>query len=308
MHIAVIIPAFNAAPWLRDCLLSVTGQTHADWSLTVVDDGSTDATFSIAARFDDPRVRVVRQRNQGVSAARNRGLWEALGDDAPDAVLLLDADDWLAPDAMARLSEGLEDAPWAVAAVGAYAQAREDGGVLSARRPPDGCLLERLLVRNLFANGGHMLIRREAIETAGRFREDLAFGEDWEYWTRLALLGEFAAVASRRPVLFVRERAGSACRTMAADPASSAAALAAIYANAGIASRLGSRAMRHLRARAEAEALWVAGREMIRHGRLADGQRWLVRSLREAPSARRLALVGVSWLRAGPFRPYSLAG
>ena len=42
------------------------------------------------------------------------------------------------------------------------------------------------LTRNLFANGGHLLIRREAIEAAGDFREDLSYGEDWEYWTRLS--------------------------------------------------------------------------------------------------------------------------
>jgi hypothetical protein len=205
---------------------------------------------------------------------------------------------------LALLAEELDSAPWAVAACGRYARIAANGVVRLSPAPQNGCLLERLLVRNLFANGGHLLIRQEAVALAGDFRADLFYGEDWEYWTRLALLGEFVAVRSREPMLFVRERAGSAMLTLAADPAAYRPAVEAIHRNPDIANRLGDSRLSHLRRRAEAETAWAVGRELIRHGQQRAGQRWLGRSIQSAPSAKRLMLIGLAWLRLGPFRPY----
>ena len=324
MHIAVIIPAYNVAAWLPDCLVSLRSQTHADWSAVVVDDGSSDATAHIAETFGDARVRVIRQANAGVAAARNQGIatagdplagcdgqrpaaiQPAVSSAAADAVLFLDADDWLAVDALGKLAKLLDASPWAVAACGGYARVGADGVAHPVRPPPEGMILPRLLVRNLFANGGHMLIRWEAIEAAGVFRPELTYGEDWEYWTRLALLGEFVSLRSREPVLFVRERPGSLYRTMAVDPACHKPSLDAVFSSAAIRSRLGEGFVQHLRAKAEAEIAWAIGRELIRHGRPEDGRRWLGRSFRQAPHVRRLGLMGLSWLRKGPFRPYHL--
>lgn len=303
MHIAVILPAFNVAPFLPQALRSLLDQSHSDWSLTIVDDGSTDAIAECAAEFQDQRIHQIRQDNAGVSAARNRGILHAASA-SPDAFLFLDGDDWLAPNALALLADTLDSAPWAVAACGRYARVASNGTLRLSNAAPDGCLLERLLIRNLFANGGHLLIRREAIEAVGSFRRDLSYGEDWEYWTRLALLGEFVAVQSRAPILFVRERPGSAMLTRATDPAAYGPATEAIHSNPAIVNRLGRSRLRHLKHGAEAETAWAVGRELIRHGQQLAGQRWLGRSITSAPSLRRLMLIGLSWLRVGPFRPY----
>ncbi|MGD0103920.1 MAG: glycosyltransferase family A protein [Rhodopila sp.] len=303
MRIAIIVPAFNVAPFLRDTLLSVLQQTHRDWTLVVVDDGSIDATAAVAAGFEDDRIRLIRQDNAGVSAARNRGI-RYLESLMPDAFLFLDGDDWLDPNALTLLADTLDAAPWAVAACGRYARVGLDGACHPSVAPPDGCLLEKLLIQNLFANGGHLLIRREAIDCVGEFRVDLSYGEDWEYWTRLAAHGEFAAARSDAPILFVRERLGSATLSNATDPAAYRPAMEAIHRNPAIAERLGGSRLAYLRYRAEAEMAWTVGREMVRHGRQRDGQLWLARSVRSAPSPRRLALIALSCFRLGPFRPY----
>jgi glycosyltransferase involved in cell wall biosynthesis len=301
VRIAVIIPAYNAAAYLRDAMASVVGQTHQDWSMVVVDDGSTDATADIAAGFHDFRISLIRQGNAGVSAARNRGLGVAVA----DACLFLDADDWLAPDALAWLAAALDAHPTAVAVSGRYARVARDGAAYLARPPPDGDLLQRLLVRNLFANGGHLLIRSRAIKIAGGFRGELSYGEDWEYWTRLALQGPFAALCRHRaPVLFVRETPGSAYLRMATNPAYFAASLNAVYANGAVFHRFTPERLRDLRRRAEAEMAWIVGRELIRHGCLRIGWHWLGRSLRRAPTLKRIGLAGLCWTSLGPFRPY----
>jgi hypothetical protein len=222
-----------------------------------------------------------------------------------DACLFLDADDWLAPDALTRLAAVLDSHPDAIAVSGRCARAAADGPILLARPPPAGDLLARLLVGNLFANGGHLLIRWSAIRSAGFFRDDLSYGEDWEYWTRLAAQGPFAALpGSGAPILFVRETPGSAYLRMATDPACFTACLDAIHGNTTVVKRFAPSRLMDLRRRAEAEMAWVIGRELIRHGRLRDGWHWLGRSLRQAPTLKRLGLAGLSWTGLGPFRPY----
>ena len=315
MHIAVVIPAFNIAGFLATAIQSVLGQTFSDWSLVIVDDGSTDTTAAVGAHFRDKRIRLLRQSNSGVSAARNAGIAAVLAGHVgspsvvvpPDALMFLDGDDWLAPAALGLLAETLENAAWAVAAVGRYARVDSNAVARLSPAPARGCLLERLLTRNLFANGGHLLIRREAIEAAGDFRSDLVYGEDWEYWTRLAAQGEFVAVPSRSPLLFVRERLAGAYLSRATDPGAYRPALKAIYGNPGLAERLGTARLAALAQRAEAEMAWTVGRELVRHGRQREGLRWLGRSFRKAPSLNRLMLMGLSRLRFGPFRPYRTA-
>jgi glycosyltransferase involved in cell wall biosynthesis len=90
-RVTVVIPCFNAAPFLRETLESALNQSHAPFEVLVVDDGSTDESAAIAESFGPP-VRVISQRNQGESVARNRGVEEAGG----NWIAFLDADDvWL---------------------------------------------------------------------------------------------------------------------------------------------------------------------------------------------------------------------
>lgn len=91
--VSVIIPAFNSEKYLRPAINSVLNQSWRGFELLIIDDGSDDATSEIAedAAREDLRVRVIRQKNRGLSEARNRGLKEAVG----DYVLFLDSDDLL---------------------------------------------------------------------------------------------------------------------------------------------------------------------------------------------------------------------
>jgi glycosyltransferase involved in cell wall biosynthesis len=320
VRIGVVIPAYNAAAWIGDAIASVLAQSHRDWVLVVVDDGSTDGTAVVVARFTDPRIRLVQRPNAGVSSARNRGVAELRGGVLPlplreggggrgHAVIFLDADDWLAPDALFRLAAALDASPTAVAASGAYTFV----GTSIVRIPPSGDILQRLLVRNLFANGGHLLIRSEAIRVAGGFLLALAYGEDWEFWIRIALQGRFAITPDSAPVVFIRQHPGSAYHRLATDPTAFAPCMDAIFANPALLARFGARRLATIRQRTDAENDWVIGRELIRHDRVGEGRAWLRRSLRAAPSAKRsamlaathaLALLPANW--RGPFRPYLL--
>lgn len=103
--ISVIVPVFNTANYLPRCLDSICGQSYPQLEIIVVDDGSTDASASICSRYAarDPRIRLLRQENSGVSAARNAGLALASG----AYLAFVDSDDFIAPDYFERLLDSL---------------------------------------------------------------------------------------------------------------------------------------------------------------------------------------------------------
>jgi len=92
MTFSIIIPVYNVAPYLRECLDSILAQTYADWEAICVDDGSTDGSGKILAEYasKDSRFRTVHQQNQGVSVARNRAMSMAVG----EWLLFMDPDDY----------------------------------------------------------------------------------------------------------------------------------------------------------------------------------------------------------------------
>lgn len=99
--VSVIVPVYNTATWLPRCLDSVCAQTYTNLEILCVDDGSTDATPDILAEYAarDPRIRIIRQANEGVSAARNKASAQARG----EWVTYVDSDDWLQLDILEKV-------------------------------------------------------------------------------------------------------------------------------------------------------------------------------------------------------------
>lgn len=104
--ISVIVPVFNAEKYLRKCIESVKQQTHENWELVLVDDGSTDESRIIvdAAAKDDERIVAVHQKNAGPGIARNRGIEKVTG----DFVVFLDSDDYIDQEYFRLLDEMAE--------------------------------------------------------------------------------------------------------------------------------------------------------------------------------------------------------
>lgn len=112
--VSVVIPCFNQAAFLREAIDSVIAQSYAPIEIVVVDDGSTDDTSKIAASYRE--VRLVRQANAGLPAARNAGVRASSG----EFVICLDADDRLLPDGVAVGVRALREAPEAAFAFGTF--------------------------------------------------------------------------------------------------------------------------------------------------------------------------------------------
>jgi len=107
-EISVIVPVYQAERFLKKCTDSILGQTFADLELLLIDDGSPDASGRLCDEIAsaDSRVRVIHKHNEGVSVARNLGLREAGG----RYIAFVDADDWLAENALQTLHDALRKA------------------------------------------------------------------------------------------------------------------------------------------------------------------------------------------------------
>ncbi|GAB2598213.1 hypothetical protein Aab01nite_74100 [Paractinoplanes abujensis] len=177
-RVAVVIPCYNDGRFLLETLESVREQEPCE--TVVVDDGSTDErTLDVLAGLREAGVRVVTQPNQGLSAARMTGVRHT----SARYVHPLDADDRLAPGALARLANALDANPEASAAWGDYACF----GAFSCR-VPGARSLDPWRITYISEIVGTTMVRRSALEAVGGWDMGSGF-EDWDLWMKLAEAG-----------------------------------------------------------------------------------------------------------------------
>ena len=179
--VSVIIPTYNRGWIVRDAIDSVLGQAYADFELIVVDDGSSDRTPQILDAYGD-RLRVIRQANQGVSAARNRGIGESSG----TLIALLDSDDIWLPKKLAVQVDFFKRNPAALICQTEEIWIRNGLRVNPGKRhrKPSGMIFERSLELCLVSPSA-VMVRRELFEKVGLFDESLPACEDYDLWLRV---------------------------------------------------------------------------------------------------------------------------
>lgn len=182
--ISVIVPVFNVAHFLEECISSIRNQTICDLQIILIDDGSTDSSGSICDQFAerDKRILVIHQTNAGVSAARNAGIRKAKG----KYISFIDADDKLPKDAYKALLDKTLDYPALV--MGRMQRISENGLLLEQSREfyteeiKSSYFLKDLLEESKFTYLGFLwdkLFLHEVIEKNGLlFNEEIKLNED----------------------------------------------------------------------------------------------------------------------------------
>ena len=207
-EVSVIIPNYNHTRFVTAAIDSVLQQSYRDVEIIVVDDGSTDDSAAVIARYG-ARVRYIYQQNQGLGAARNTGIKAAAG----RFVGLLDADDAWLPSYLAHMMTLVARHPDAAVY---YANARYmdvngvemPGLVTGATVAPDQVYAQ--LLRANFLIPSTILLRRDVVMAAGLFeQQDRAMHgcEDWDLWLRLAPHHRF--VGAYTPLVRYRVHGGS---------------------------------------------------------------------------------------------------
>ena len=181
-QVSVIIPTYNRGWIIKEAIDSVLTQDYRDFELIVVDDGSTDNTDDILNSYHGDII-VFRQENQGVSAARNRGLAEASG----RFIAFLDSDDLWLPQKLFRQVEFFNKNPEAQICQTEETWIRKGVRVNPKKRhkKPWGMIFEPSLALCLVSPSA-VMIRRSLFEKAGGFDETLPACEDYDLWLRIS--------------------------------------------------------------------------------------------------------------------------
>lgn len=195
-NISVVIPLYNKEREIAHTLQSVLGQTVRPREIIVVDDGSQDSSADVVESLHSPLIRLVRQPNAGVSAARNHGIEEASG----EFVALLDGDDWWDDEFLSCMVDMMEHYPECDTYTTAYTVVRNTGIVTPAVTYGTG-RVDNFWQTALNAPPMSMsscMFRREAILAVGGFPVGMRIGEDLHTWIRMASHG--AVCLSPKPL------------------------------------------------------------------------------------------------------------
>jgi peptidoglycan/xylan/chitin deacetylase (PgdA/CDA1 family)/SAM-dependent methyltransferase len=209
MNVSIVIPAYNAAETITETLASLQAQTMQNWEAIVVNDGSSDETEAIAKQVaaKDSRIRTLSQPNQGVSAARNTGIGLANF----DWLSFLDADDWLSPQYLERMTtvlaadSSLDAVHCGMRRVDAYGNTFFDTYV------PELTDLFPVFARQCPLLIHACVFRKALADEVGGFDISLSNSEDWDFWQRITRTGaRFGAV--KEILAFYRMRPNSLSR------------------------------------------------------------------------------------------------
>jgi len=198
LRISVVIPLYNAEKFVIETLDSIINQTHPVDEILVIDDCGSDGSAGTVEQYSQshPIVKLIRQpHNQGGSAARNRGMAEAIN----EWILLVDADDTVDPTLVEKqvklLEQELTNTSIPISAVhSAYVQIDNESQVVSnsvirGEQLSHQDLFGSLIVRNFIITPTGMLVNKRMIEEFNGFRTDLKISEDFDFYLRLAKAG-----------------------------------------------------------------------------------------------------------------------
>lgn len=195
MRFSVIIPLFNKAPYIKKAIDSVLSQSHKDYEIVVVDDGSRDGSAEVAEgvlKQSTAQYKLIRQANAGVSTARNNGVTESKG----DYICFLDADDYWAPTFLEEVSKLINNYPYAGIYGTSYTivdESRHNTRVAAIGVEPD-FYSGYINYCKVYSNGMYMPLWTGAVcipsfvfNDLGGFKPYLKLGEDFDLWLRIAL-------------------------------------------------------------------------------------------------------------------------
>ncbi len=193
MKVSIIIPCFNQAEFLEESVTSALKQTYTDIEIIIVNDGSTDSTSEIAQKIEreNPIVELIETGNNGLAAARNRGIKQAQG----ELILPLDSDDIIYPTYVEKAVEAFKrQRDLSIV----YCNAEFFGGK-SGQWKLDPFSLDRMLESNIIFCSG--LFWKKDWKEVGGYDETFRSGwEDWDFWLRIIQLRN--AVLKLDEVLF----------------------------------------------------------------------------------------------------------
>lgn len=182
--VTVLLPVYNGETYLLEAIESILNQTFTDFEFLIIDDGSTDNTWDILNKFNDSRIRLIKNnQNMGITKTLNKGLQLARG----NYVARMDADDICFPERLQRQKAFLDD-NLNFAMVGSWIEVIDEVGrkIKRINFPiVSYCLRWRLLYTNTFVHSA-VMFRKNAVLDIGGYLDNYRHAEDYDLWSRLS--------------------------------------------------------------------------------------------------------------------------
>ena len=181
---SIVIPLYNKELSIGDTIVSVLNQKFKDFELLIINDGSTDKSLDVVKTIKDHRIRIIDQKNQGVSSARNRGVNESLY----DFIAFLDGDDiWKNNhlEVLYKMHQEFSDASVFVTSF----DYSNDRAIFRNKRVKEVSKVENYFEEAITENiitSSNVLVKKNAFKVVGLFNENIKYGEDLDLWYRLA--------------------------------------------------------------------------------------------------------------------------
>jgi len=187
---SVVIPLYNKADYIENTIKSVLDQTFTDYEIIVINDGSTDNSENLVRRFQDKRIEIFNQENQGVSVARNFGIEKAKG----KLIAFLDADDYWFPDHLQVLANLYHHSP----NCGIYCSRYKIKITEKHYLTPNHYGIDKAfegIIEDYFASNkpyritwtSSLAIPKEILKKLGGFTPGTTNGQDLELWTKIGI-------------------------------------------------------------------------------------------------------------------------
>jgi len=183
--VSVVVPCYNQAKYLDECLLSVMNQTYRNWECIIINDGSSDRTESVAKKWveKDTRFTYIFQENIGVSAARNNAISQAKG----EFILALDADDCIDKNYLKKLVPELEnDSSLAIVSCNSFFFENNLENIVGKFIPQGDSYHYLRYVNQLIVTS---LFKKKCWYEVNGFDEEMKGFEDWEFWLNITKRG-----------------------------------------------------------------------------------------------------------------------
>jgi glycosyltransferase involved in cell wall biosynthesis/2-polyprenyl-3-methyl-5-hydroxy-6-metoxy-1,4-benzoquinol methylase len=194
-RVSVVMSTYNNSPFLPLAMESIAQQTFKDFEWIVVDDGSTDDTAAVLARYTDPRMRlIVHPARQGLTRSLNEAIALCRG----TYVARMDGDDVALPERLEKQVQFLDAHP-AVGLVGTAFMYIDGTNAVLGNEPvfaTDAEIRPKLLVHNCFGHGT-VMVRRDLLLSAGGYNETFPYAQDYDLWLRIAEHAEVANLPDR---------------------------------------------------------------------------------------------------------------
>lgn len=222
MRVSVVIPLYNKVGLVGQTIGSVLAQTSQEFEIVVVDDGSTDQSAAVVRSFDDPRIRLLEQRNAGAAAARNAGIKASRG----EWIAFLDADDLWLPDHLAQHMALLDRHPQLQWSSGFFERRSKSGtprvaldlGFLSRQMEGEVVRDALSLLPRGFLWTGAMVVRKSVFAEVGYLDPALRTAEDLDMWLRIALRHPRMAYCIKPTALYSVDVDNSLTRQRVSNP------------------------------------------------------------------------------------------